>query len=147
MGLETSRLRQRLAEVGRQYHHQLEILLRERGPLIRGSFGTRARVCGRPNCRCADGQLHTSKYLTASDGGRVRQVHVPVSDELHVAEGVRRYRRFGQARARLAELVKAQLKLIDQIGLTLREPYPSEKPLPPPVRRGRSPKGGGNRGR
>jgi hypothetical protein len=145
MSSETSRLRQRLAEVGKEYQRQLEILLRERRPLIRGSFGTRRRVCGKPSCRCTDGQLHESKYLTASDGGRVRQVHVPASDEVHVAQGVRRYCRFGQARARLAELVKVQLKLVDQLGLTLREPYPANKPLPAPVRRGRTPKGGGDR--
>lgn len=137
-------MRQRLAEAGKEYQRQLEMLLRERGPLIRGSFGTRARVCGRPNCRCTDGRLHESKYLTASDRGRVRQVHVPASDEVRVAEGVRRYRRFGQARARLVELVRVQLKLIDQLGLTMREPYPAGKPLPAPVRRGRTPKGGGD---
>jgi hypothetical protein len=147
MSSETSRLRQRLAEVGKQYQSQLEILLRERGPVIRGTFGTRRRVCGRPNCRCTEGQLHESKYLTASDRGRVRQVHVPAADEVRVAEGVKRYRRFGQARARLAELVKVQLTLIDQIGLTLRVPYPADKPLPAPMRRGRTPKGDGDRTR
>ena len=147
MSSETSRLRQRLAEVGKQYRSQLEILLRERGPLIRGTFGTRRRVCGRANCRCTEGQLHESKYLTATDRGRVRQVHVPAADEVRVAEGVKRYRRFGQARARLAELVKVQLTLIDQIGLTLREPYPADKPLPAPMRRGRTPKGDGDRTR
>ena len=147
MTSETSRLRQRLAQLGKEYQRQLEILLRERGPLIRGTFGTRRRVCGRPQCRCTEGQLHESKYLTASDRGRVRQVHVPASDEVRVAEGVRRYGRFGQARARLVESVRVQLKLIDQLGLTLRKPYPANKPLPAAVRRGRTPKGGGDRTR
>jgi len=147
MRSETSRLRQRLAEVGREHGRQLELLLGERGPLIRGSFGTRARVCGNPGCRCTRGARHESKYLTAPDGGRVRQVHVPASDEAQVAEGVARYRRFRWAQARVAELARVQLELADQLGRSLLAPYPPDQPLPPAARRGRVARGGADRGR
>jgi hypothetical protein len=147
MRSETSRLRQRLAEVGREHGRQLELLLSERGPLIRGSFGTRARVCGNPGCRCTRGERHESKYLTATDGGRVRQVHVPASDEAQVAEGVARYRRFRRAQARVAELARVQLELADQLGRSLLAPYPPDQPLPPAARRGRVARGGADRGR
>jgi len=140
MSSDASRLRQRLVQYRQQCQLELGFLLEERGPLIRGSFGTRGRVCGNPNCRCARGELHESKYLTASDGGKSRQVHVPAGDEVFVSAGVERYRRFHKRRARLADLVFEQLELVDQLGRSLLAPYPPDNPLPPPKRRGRPPK-------
>jgi hypothetical protein len=134
--------RRRLLEAFRRFHAQLEEILRERGPLIRGSFGTRARVCGNPTCHCTRGALHESKYLSASDGGKARQVHIPVQDEEEVAAGVERYRRFRQMRVQLAELAKEQLELAEQLGLKLLKPYPPDDPLPPPRKRGRPPRAG-----
>jgi hypothetical protein len=140
---QSARLRQRLRETRLELERQFELFLRERGPLIRGTFGTRERVCGNPNCHCARGERHQSKYLTATDGGSTRQVHVPASDEVRVAEGVERYRRFRQARTRLAkqltDLSRRQLDLVDALGASLLEAYPPDNPLPPPKRRGRPP--------
>lgn len=135
MGDRTSRLRQRLLEAAEQHREQVERLLQEDGPLIRGSFGTRARVCGNPGCHCARGERHTSKYLTATDGARQRQVHVPAADETRVADGVGRYRRFKQARKRLAEIGARELELAEDLGRSLLAPYPPDNPLPPPARR------------
>lgn len=135
MGERTSRLRQRLLEAAEQHREQVERLLREMGPLIRGSFGTRARVCGNPSCHCARGKRHTSKYLTATDGDRQRQVHVPAGDERRVAEGVSRYRRFKRAKKRLAEIGHQELELVEDLGRSLLAPYPPDNPLPPAKRR------------
>jgi hypothetical protein len=140
MADRSSRLRQRIRQTQQQYLALLDGLVDERGPLIRGSFGTRARVCGVPTCRCTRGELHESKYLSATDGGRVRQVHVPVSEEVEVAEGVARYRRFWRVRARMAELGQMQLDLVDDLGRSLLKPYPESRPLPAAKRRGRTPK-------
>ena len=134
--------RKQLLEAFRRFHAQLEEILRAQGPLIRGSLGTRARVCGNPRCHCSRGELHESKYLSASVGGKARQVHIPVQDEEEVAAGVERYRRFRQMRVQLAELAQVQLELAEQLGLTLLKPYPPGHPLPPPRRRGRPPRGG-----
>ena len=75
----TSRLRQRVRQASERLEEQLERVLDEKGPLIRGSFGTRSRVCGTAGCHCTRGEKHTSKYLTATDRGKVRQVQVPVT--------------------------------------------------------------------
>lgn len=139
MSGDTSRLRLQLNALARRQTAQLELLLDERGPLIRGSLGVRARVCGNPGCRCARGELHESKYLSASDGGRTRQVHVPAADEVTVAAGVARYRQFQHRRAHLAELARQQLELVDALGRSLLAAYPPHKPLPPARRRGRPP--------
>jgi hypothetical protein len=140
MSRDLSRLRQRLLQTGEEWQRQLELLISERSPLIRGSFGTRRRVCGTPSCKCARGELHESKYLTASDEGKTRQVHVPADDEVMVAAGVDCYRRFHERRARLVALSQEQLELVDELGRSLLQPYPPDNPLPPPKRRGRPPK-------
>jgi len=139
MGDDISRLRQRLSQILDEQSRQLELLLCERGPLLRGPFGTRARRCGAANCRCTRGELHVSKYLTASDGGRGRQVHVPGPDEAQGAAAVERHRRFGQGRDRLAELAREQLELVDRLGRSLLGAYPPGAPFGPPRPRGRPP--------
>lgn len=137
----SSRLRQQLRQAADKHREQIERLVGETGPLIRGTFGTRARVCGVPGCHCARGELHESKYLSASQAGATRQVHVPAGDEIEVQDGVARYRRFRRVRTELAEGAKEELALAEQLGLSLLKPYPPGNPLPPPKRRGRH-KGG-----
>jgi uncharacterized protein DUF6788 len=47
--------------------------LRERLP---GSFVERKRACGRPNCRCADGQnLHSQYQISVPIEGKPRTFH------------------------------------------------------------------------
>lgn len=140
MGRRTSRLRQRLAETAQRHLEQVELLLANKGPLIRGSFGTRRRICGRPGCHCARGEGHEAKYLAASQDGKLRQVHVPESDVAEVAEGVARYRQFRRAEAKLVELNALELRLVGELGESQLKPYPPDKPLPPRSRRGRRPK-------
>ncbi len=142
MSRTTAASRKRLLDAFQRFHAQLEEILREAGPLIRGSYGSRGRLCGSPTCRCTRGQPHESKFLTASVGSTVRQVHVPVQDEAEVEQGVRRYRHFRQMRAQLAQLAQLQLELAEQLGLALLKPYPPDNPLPPPRRRGRPPRAG-----
>lgn len=46
---------------------------------LRGTLSERSSKCGKPNCRCADGEGHSSLYLVQSHAGRVRQLCVPKS--------------------------------------------------------------------
>ncbi|MBN2573431.1 MAG: hypothetical protein JXP73_02585 [Deltaproteobacteria bacterium] len=141
MAESSSRLRLRLRQALERHQKQVDQLVEESGPLIRGTFGTRGRVCGTAGCHCTRGELHESKFLSAREDGQTRQVHVPAGDEIEVREGVARYRRFRQVRVALAESAKEELDLAEQLGLSLLKPYPPDHPLPPPKRRGRS-KGG-----
>jgi hypothetical protein len=143
MGEKTSRIRQRLRETGESQARQLELVLEDKGFLIRGTLGKRRRVCGNPSCHCARGERHEAIYLSASDGGQTRQIHVPVEQQDHVAAGVARYRRFRVAKAKLAELAQLQLALVDELGRSLLEPYPPERPLAAPRRIPRRLKGKG----
>ena len=61
--------------------------------MIRGSVVVHRRRCGKPNCRCTDGQaLHESTVLSYSDQGRTRFVMLPASQVGAVTAAVGRYR-------------------------------------------------------
>jgi hypothetical protein len=67
--------------------------------MIRGSVVTQQRRCGKPNCRCADGeQLHETTVLSYSDAGRSRTLMLDPGDVPAVRAAVARYR---AAQARL----------------------------------------------
>ena len=42
-----------------------------------GTLSERSSKCGKPNCRCANGEGHASLYLVQSDAGKVRQLCIP----------------------------------------------------------------------
>ena len=61
--------------------------------LLRGSVVVRRRRCGKPNCRCADGQqLHEAPALSYSDRGRTKIVLLDDGDVAAVTAAVDRYR-------------------------------------------------------
>jgi hypothetical protein len=144
---DLSRLRQRLRS-GHDLRGQLLRLLMQEGPgLIRGTFRTRRRVCGRPGCHCSRGELHASKCLAVTVAGRSRQVHVPAADEVRVAAGVHRYGRFRATQTQIAECDAELRTLLDALAVALLAPYPPDNPIPAPRKRGRKPKKAGGRKR
>jgi hypothetical protein len=56
---------------------------------LRGTLSERSSKCGKPNCRCADGEGHTSLYLVQSQAGKVRQLCIPkaLQDPIRQAVG------------------------------------------------------------
>lgn len=67
--------------------------------LVRGSLVTLRRKCGKPSCRCTDGeQLHANPALSYSDSGRTRIVALRPDDVPAVQAALERYQ---QARAGL----------------------------------------------
>lgn len=59
---------------------------------LRGTLSVRSGTCGKPNCRCAQGELHQSLYLVQSQGGKLRQLCVPQPWQERVREAVIAYR-------------------------------------------------------
>lgn len=119
MGSDPSRLRQRIKRSEEAREGFVRTILRERGPLRRGAFVSVKRKCGKPNCRCADGEGHPAKYLSIKEQGRTRMVYVPSRLEVQVAAEAARYRRFRRARAALAKLAAESLALIDELERAL----------------------------
>jgi hypothetical protein len=148
MAEERSRLRQDILGVESERDEELERILGERGPLVRGSVVVRERVCGHPGCRCVtEGRLHASPYLSVTVEGKSRSIHLRAADEQRVREASERYRRFRRARTRLVELTAKQLKLVDHLGNALLEGYPRGGRVEPAGRRGPKPKKKKKKGR
>jgi hypothetical protein len=135
-----SRLKQGIHMLEAERDRQLEFVLAEKGPLLRGSFLKRKRVCGHASCRCLKGKPHVSPYLSVTVAGKTRPIHVPAADEGHVQAATGRYRRFRRARKQLVQLTAKQLKLVDRLGDALLEAYPAGQRIEPAARRGPKPK-------
>jgi hypothetical protein len=75
-------------------------LLRQDG-LLRGSISVRRRVCGKPRCRCAEGERHEAMYVVYREAGRTVQLYVSKKWEERVRRWVKRY---GEARELLDKL-------------------------------------------
>ena len=80
--------------------------------LLRGSLVTLRRRCGKPGCRCADGdQRHEASALSYSDHGRTRVVMLAESDVAAVTAALERYR---SAKAELEERAVAGLAALTE---------------------------------
>jgi hypothetical protein len=89
--------------------------LQLRGKLIRslgalremlpGSFVERKRACGRPNCRCADGQnLHSQFQISVLVDGKPKAFNVPSELAEKVRERIEMRRRFDAATATICNI-------------------------------------------
>lgn len=60
--------------------------------LLRGVLFTLRRKCGKPSCRCADGEAHESPALAYPAGGRTRTMTLTEQDVARVSAALERYR-------------------------------------------------------
>ncbi len=78
-------------------------------PFLRGSLVERSRPCGKPACRCRQGQLHRSLYLATRHNGRRALLYIPRSLEADVRQWVLNGRRLAQQLQDLHQLQLDQL--------------------------------------
>ncbi len=116
---KASKLRKKLRSIEQGRTNSVEAILRERGPLRKGTLVTVRRKCGKPNCRCTTGQRHTAKYLSVKEQGKTRMIYVPQAAETKVAKQAQRYRGLRKARAQLAKMSQESLDIIDQLECVL----------------------------
>jgi len=115
-----SRLRQTLLHLAREMKGLSEPLFSDR-PVIKGTVYELKRRCGKPGCKCARGELHTRMVVSASEGGRTRLQVIPQGFLVEVQAKVRRYQELRRARARLGELYRTIIKVIDEMERMRRE--------------------------
>lgn len=77
---------------------------------LRGTLSERAGKCGKPNCRCARGDLHKSLYLVQSHDGKPRQICVPKAWEQRVRQAVTSYQQMQQFIEEVSELEWKRLR-------------------------------------
>ena len=109
-----SRMRQSLHELAREIE-QLVPVFAERDVLVKGTVYEQRRKCGKPTCHCAAGEPHRSMVLSRSEDGRTKLIVVPPGHLKDFELLTERYQRFRRARARLGQIYKTMISLIDQL--------------------------------
>jgi hypothetical protein len=123
MSETVSRLRQKLWQAYRALARTLRLLQRD-APMVQGSLYLLRRKCGKPNCRCARGQLHATWVLTRSEAGRSRLYAVGAEQRGPLRPLAREYRRWQLARAHLVKQTAKLLALIDELAEQRLQPWP-----------------------
>jgi hypothetical protein len=127
MSSDLASLRQQLWRAYAALAHTLRRLQRS-DPMVQGSFYLLRRKCGKPNCRCATGQLHAAYVLTRSEQGKDRLYMVPKEQRAQVRKWAAEYRRYQRARAVLARRHVGLLALVDQMAEQRLLVWPRNKP-------------------
>jgi hypothetical protein len=99
-------------------------------PMVQGSFYLLRRKCGKPNCRCARGELHPVYVLTRSEAGKDRLYPVPKEQRAEVRKRAAEYRRYQRARAVLVKRHLHLLALVDQIAEQRLITWPPNREVP-----------------
>lgn len=121
---DRSKLRQQIRRSHDAAARILQQLLRDQ-PLTPGSFYLQKRRCGKPNCRCAHGQLHTAWVITRSHDGATRTFMVPAQERARLRQLTAEYRRYHRARALLVKRHGQTLALADQWAQLRLVPWPA----------------------
>jgi hypothetical protein len=115
-----SRIRQSLSQLAEEIQRLLPAFM-DRRPMIKGTVYEQRRKCGKPNCYCAGGEHHGSMMLSRSEGGRTRLMTIPSGELKDYQVLTERYQKFRRARARLGQIYKAMIQLIDQLEAAKRK--------------------------
>jgi len=120
-GDDAAALRQLLARTEQARQQQLRVLFGTRQRMVRGSFVVLGKKCGKARCACTRGELHPTRYLSASQDGRTRMVYVSAEQAATVKPAAERYQRFRRARAQLVKLSTRTVVLADRLQQALTE--------------------------
>lgn len=118
--IKFSKLRQRLNRLTDELKKLITKFFYDK-PMIKGSVVQLKRKCGKEKCRCNDGQLHESIVLSASISGKTRMRAIPKDQINKVTQKVERYQKHRKSRARLTEIHREMLEIIDEIESIRRE--------------------------
>ena len=115
-----SRLRQSLRGLAYEIEALLPVFM-ETTALVKGTVYEQRRKCGKPTCACATGKLHSTNVLSRSEGGRTRLMTIPSGRLVELRTLTKRYRRFRRARARIVEIHKKMITLINELETVRRQ--------------------------
>jgi len=127
MGIQTkaarekfSRLRQSLLLLVEEMKGLIEPFFSDR-PVLKGTVYELKRKCGKPGCKCAQGALHARMVLSASESGKTRLRAVPRGFLVDTQQRVKRYQQLRRARARVVQIHRQMLKLMDAMEAMRRQ--------------------------
>lgn len=113
--MDRRRRRQQIRSLGERMDALLEGAL-GRAPLLAGSLYEQKAKCGKPQCKCAQGDYrHRMWCLSFVQGGKSRTRVVGASARAEVKEMTDRYRRWRQDRRRMRALFADLLAACDAL--------------------------------
>ncbi len=115
-----SRLRQALRQRLKELERSLDVVF-GRAALVKGNVYEMARKCGKPSCACTRGQLHRSMVLSWSERGKTQLFSIPPDRLAQVRHKSQEYLRFRRTRARVSQICKGMVALLDRIEKLRRE--------------------------
>jgi hypothetical protein len=119
-----SRLRQSLHQLCNEIKKLTKPFLSDL-PVIKGSVYELKRKCGKAGCKCTKGELHCRMVVSASEKGKTALRVIPSGFLVEVQGKVRRYQELRQARARLVEVHKKMLQVMDEMEAMRRQEVPA----------------------
>lgn len=130
MGIQTklarekfSRLRQSLLQMVNEMKRLVEPFFSDR-PVIKGTVYELRRKCGKPGCKCAQGELHARMVVSASEKGRTRLRVIPRGFLGEVQGKVKQYQELRRVRAQLVTIHRQMLRILDEMEAMRREELP-----------------------
>lgn len=118
-----SRLRQSLVQLSNEIKKLTNPFFSDTS-VIKGSVYEIKRKCGKPGCKCAQGELHGSMVVSSSEKGKTSLRVIPSGSLVEVQGKVQRYQKLRKARARLVEVHKKMLQIMDEMEAMRREEIP-----------------------
>ena len=115
-----SQLRQALLRLAGEVRGLIEPFFSDK-PVIKGTVYELKRRCGKPGCKCARGELHRRMVVSASEEGKTRLQVIPGGFLVEVENKVRRYQELRHVRARLGEIHRKMLEVMDAMEAMRRE--------------------------
>jgi hypothetical protein len=115
-----SQLRQTLLHLANEIRGLVEPFFSDR-PVIKGTVYELKRKCGKPGCKCARGEPHGRMVVSASEGGKTRLGVIPHGFLVEVQAKVSRYQELRRVRARLGEIYRKMVRVMDQMEAMRRE--------------------------
>jgi hypothetical protein len=112
--MDIGKTRQRVLELDARRRKLLGDVLRPL-PMIIGYLFQMRRVCGNPRCKCAQGHLHVSWYLSRRGDGKTRLKHVGRIIPEWLTERVRRYRDHQKTLAAIRKIDREISELLNRI--------------------------------
>jgi len=119
-----SQLRQSLRKLGDEARRLIKPFFYDI-PVIKGSVYELKRKCGKPGCKCAQGELHRRMVVSASEKGKTKLRVIPRGFFVEVESKVRGYQKLRRVRTRLVEVHKKILQVMDEMEAMRREEVPS----------------------
>jgi len=115
-----SRLRHALVQLLDEMRGLIDPFFSDR-PVLKGTVYELKRKCGKPGCKCAQGELHARMVVSASEGGKTQLRAIPRGFFVDTQQRVRRYQALRRARARVVEIHRQMLKVMDEMEVMRRE--------------------------